>query len=45
MNYLITGGSGRLGTEFKKHFKGHYPTRKEFDITKVAPRYIGPANL
>lgn len=33
MKYLITGGSGRLGTEFKKHFKGHYPTHKEFDIT------------
>lgn len=22
-----------MGTELKKHFKGHYPTRKEFDIT------------
>lgn len=34
MKYLITGGSGRLGTELKKHFKGQYPTHKEFDITK-----------
>lgn len=33
MKYLITGGSGKLGREFKKHFKGHYPTHKEFDIT------------
>lgn len=36
MKYLITGGSGRLGTEFKKHFKGHYPTHKEFDIANFA---------
>lgn len=34
MKYLITGGSGKLGTEFKKHFKGNYPARREFDITK-----------
>ncbi|MBI2593913.1 sugar nucleotide-binding protein [Candidatus Daviesbacteria bacterium] len=34
MRYLITGGSGRLGTEFKKYFKGHYPTHKELDITE-----------
>ena len=34
MKYLITGGSGRLGTELKKHFKGQYPTHKEFDITE-----------
>lgn len=37
MKYLITGGSGKLGTEFKKHFKGYYPTRSEFDITKFLP--------
>lgn len=37
MKYLITGGSGRLGIEFKKHFKGHYPTHKEFDITEFTP--------
>src|SRR6266404_6792057 len=34
MKYLITGGSGRLGTQLKKYFKGYYPTHKEFDITK-----------
>lgn len=36
MKYLITGGSGRLGTELKKHFKGCYPTHKELDITKIS---------
>lgn len=35
MKYLITGGSGRLGTEFKKYFKGYYPTHSEFDITNI----------
>lgn len=34
-NILITGGSGRLGTELKKHLKGQYPTKKKFDITKI----------
>jgi dTDP-4-dehydrorhamnose reductase len=36
MKYLITGGSGKLGTELKKHLKGHYPPHKEFDVTKFA---------
>ncbi len=36
MKYLITGGSGRLGTELKKHFKGYYPTHQELDITKIS---------
>lgn len=34
-NILITGGSGRLGTELKKYLKGQYPTKSEFDITKI----------
>ena len=34
-NVLITGGSGRLGTELKKHFpNADYPTHKELDITE-----------
>lgn len=39
-NILITGGSGRLGTELKKYLKGRYPTKKQFDITRIkkAPR-------
>ncbi|MDO8639217.1 MAG: sugar nucleotide-binding protein [Candidatus Daviesbacteria bacterium] len=32
---LVTGGSGRLGTELKKHLKAHYPTKKELNITKI----------
>lgn len=32
---LITGGSGRLGTELKKYIRGYYPTEKEFDILEV----------
>src|SRR5260221_14005171 len=35
IKYLITGGSGKLGTELKKHLDGLYPTHIEFDITKV----------
>ena len=35
MKYLVTGGSGKLGTELKKHLKGQYPTHKEFDITNI----------
>lgn len=31
---LITGGKGRLATELKKHLKGEYLGRKEFDFTK-----------
>lgn len=34
-NILFTGGSGRLGTELKKYLKGQYPTKNEFDITKI----------
>jgi len=34
-NILVTGGSGRLGTELKKYLKGQYPTKKQFDITKI----------
>ena len=34
-NILVTGGSGRLGTELKKYLKGQCPTRKQFDITKI----------
>lgn len=37
MKYLITGGSGRLGTEFQKNFKGQYPTHSQFDITNLTP--------
>ncbi len=31
---LITGGNGRLATELKKHLKGDYLSRKDFDFTK-----------
>ena len=31
---LITGGSGKLGTELKKHLKGDYPSKKDFDFIK-----------
>lgn len=34
-NILVTGGSGRLGTELKKHLKAQYPTKKELDITRI----------
>jgi len=34
-NYLITGGSGRLGKELKKHLWGQYPTHREFDIELI----------
>lgn len=38
MNYskiLVTGGSGRLGTELKKYLPTqYYPTHKKLDITK-----------
>ena len=34
-NYLITGGSGRLGTELKKWWPdAHYPTHEQLDITE-----------
>lgn len=35
LKYTITGGSGRLGTELKKHLKGNYPTKEELDIIKI----------
>jgi len=31
---LITGGNGKLATELKKHFKGDYLSKKDFDFTK-----------
>jgi len=31
---LITGGTGRLGTELKKHLPGHYVGSKDLDFTK-----------
>ena len=31
---LITGGAGKLATELKKHLKGDYLSRKDFDFTK-----------
>lgn len=34
-NILVIGGSGRLGTVLKKHIKGQYPSKAEFDITKI----------
>lgn len=34
-NILVTGGSGRLGIELKKHLKANYPTSKQFNITKI----------
>ncbi|MFA6251730.1 MAG: sugar nucleotide-binding protein [Candidatus Paceibacterota bacterium] len=33
-NILITGGTGKLGVELKKHLSGDYPSRKNFDFTK-----------
>lgn len=34
MKILITGGTGRLGTELKKHLSGHYVGSKDLDFTK-----------
>ncbi len=31
---LITGGTGRLGTELRKHLSGHYVGSKDLDFTK-----------
>jgi dTDP-4-dehydrorhamnose reductase len=31
---LITGGTGKLGVELKKHLSGHYVGSKDFDFTK-----------
>jgi len=31
---LITGGTGRLGTELKKHLEGDYVGSKDFDFTE-----------
>jgi len=31
---LITGGSGKLGTELKKHLTGFYPTKDELNVTR-----------
>jgi len=31
---LITGGKGKLATELKKHLKGDYLSKKDFDFTK-----------
>jgi dTDP-4-dehydrorhamnose reductase len=33
-NILVTGGSGRLGTELKKHLKAQYPTKEQLDVTR-----------
>ncbi len=35
---LITGGNGKLATELKKHLKGDYLSRKDFDFTKPITR-------
>src|SRR3989338_4187012 len=32
---LITGGDGKLATELKKHLKGDYLNKKDFDFTKL----------
>ena len=32
---LITGGTGRLATELKKHLAGDYLSKKDFDFTKL----------
>lgn len=34
MKILITGGTGRLGTELKKHLAGHYVGSNDLDFTK-----------
>ena len=31
---LITGGTGRLATELKKHLEGDYFGKEDFDFTK-----------
>ena len=44
---LFTGGSGLLGTEFKKNLPDiHYPSKAEFDITNYdqMDRYLGNGN-
>ena len=44
MKILVTGGSGRLGTELKKLYpKAFFPTRQELNITNPKKRY--PASL
>lgn len=35
---LITGGAGKLATELKKHLKGGYLSREDFDFTKPITR-------
>lgn len=34
-NILITGGTGKLGTELKKHLDGHYVGSSDLDFTKT----------
>jgi len=34
MKILVTGGTGKLATELKKHLKGDYLGKKDFDFTK-----------
>ena len=36
---LITGGSGKLGTELQRGLLGLYPTREEFDVVKDSHIY------
>ncbi|MFA6524257.1 MAG: sugar nucleotide-binding protein [Candidatus Paceibacterota bacterium] len=35
---LITGGTGRLATELKKHLEGNYVGSKDFDFTQDIPK-------
>lgn len=35
---LITGGTGRLAVELKKHLPGHYVGTKNFDFTQSIPK-------
>ncbi len=35
---LVTGGTGRLAAELKKHLEGHYVGTKDFDFTKDIPK-------
>lgn len=35
---LITGGTGKLATELKKHLSGDYSSKKVFDFTKLITR-------
>lgn len=37
-NYLITGGTGRLATELKKHLEGEYVGIEHWDFTYDVPR-------